>query len=114
MSFREQLKDKYPKTFAARDRGSPRAAVKLQCLECVGGIRADVASCTDRGCPLYVVRPYKTDGEQPVRVRTSVQMEADKRNGERLKASRRTQCPDGVGALESTETSGEGLGRGKR
>ena len=37
--------------------GSIRAAVTLQCLECVGGVRADAKACTVRKCPLWLHGP---------------------------------------------------------
>jgi hypothetical protein len=38
---------------------SPRTAIKAQCLECVGYVRAEVKLCTSFTCPLYMYRPYK-------------------------------------------------------
>lgn len=38
---------------------SLRAAVKAQCLECMGWLRKEVRTCADLGCPLYAVRPYR-------------------------------------------------------
>ena len=38
---------------------SPRDAIKAQCLECVGYVRAEVISCPSFTCPLYMYRPYK-------------------------------------------------------
>ena len=44
-----------------RDRAktSRAAAVKLFCLECVGGVRQDVRNCTSIDCALYPHRPYR-------------------------------------------------------
>lgn len=88
--FRDELRAKYPRAAESAARGSCRAAVKLQCLECVGGTRQDVRDCSDRGCPLYVVRPYRTEAEQPPRMRSAAQLEADRAAGERLRAARRS------------------------
>lgn len=38
---------------------SLRAAVNAQCLECCGWQREEVKLCTDYGCPLHTVRPYR-------------------------------------------------------
>ncbi len=43
----------------ARAKTSRAAAVKLFCLECVGGVRADVRDCTACDCALYPWRPYR-------------------------------------------------------
>lgn len=40
---------------------SPRQAIKAMCLECVGYIRADVASCQITDCPLHKYRPYAAE-----------------------------------------------------
>lgn len=42
-----------------RAKTSRAAAVKLFCLECVGGIRAEVRDCTSKDCALYPHRPYR-------------------------------------------------------
>lgn len=58
-TFRDELAAKLPNTATAMKTGKSRkAAIKLMCLECVGGSRADVARCTDGGCPLFLYRPY--------------------------------------------------------
>jgi hypothetical protein len=33
--------------------------IEAQCLDCVGLDKAEVASCGDRCCPLWHVRPYR-------------------------------------------------------
>ncbi len=43
----------------ARVPTSRAAAVKLFCIECVGGVRADVRDCTATTCALYLHRPYR-------------------------------------------------------
>lgn len=45
---------------AAQGKGSPRNAIKCQCLECVGYVKDEVIRCTDLACPLYMFRPYAT------------------------------------------------------
>ena len=49
------------KAFDNIDR-SRKDAIKIFCVECVGGgpgYRGTIRDCTDRGCPLYPWRPYK-------------------------------------------------------
>ena len=38
---------------------SPRQAIKMQCLECWGWVRAETATCDNVACPLYQYRPYQ-------------------------------------------------------
>lgn len=40
-------------------KASPRAAIKAQCLECVGYERAAITGCTAYACSLWHFRPYK-------------------------------------------------------
>ncbi len=42
-----------------RAQTSRAAAVKLFCVECVGGVRSDVRDCTAITCALYLHRPYQ-------------------------------------------------------
>mgnify|MGYP001616498666 CR=1 FL=1 len=42
-----------------RAKTSRASAIKLFCLNCVGGVRADVRDCTSKGCALYPFRPYR-------------------------------------------------------
>ncbi len=64
-----QIPDLYRATYLKALSGSKTAAVKAQCLECVGWQRAEVTRCTDDGCPLFNVRPYQKKsprrGESP-------------------------------------------------
>jgi hypothetical protein len=47
-------------------KGSRAAAMKLQCLQCVGFERAGVRDCGGKTCPLYLYRPYqKSDDDEP-------------------------------------------------
>jgi hypothetical protein len=41
---------------------SPRAAIKLQCLDCCGEDVKAVRECEDRCCPLWRFRPYQGKG----------------------------------------------------
>ncbi len=61
MNLRDELKLKYPKTIARAATGSRQSAIKLMCLECVGGVKADIKACSDGGCPLHPYRPWKID-----------------------------------------------------
>lgn len=56
--FREDMEKKYP-ALVDRIATSRVAAIKLMCLECVGGCREEVRHCTSTTCPLYAWRPYK-------------------------------------------------------
>ena len=38
---------------------SPREAIKVRCLLCVGWEREEVTRCTCTGCPLYLYRPFQ-------------------------------------------------------
>lgn len=38
---------------------SPRAAIKAQCLVCVGYDRASIRDCTGYSCPLWQYRPFQ-------------------------------------------------------
>jgi hypothetical protein len=38
---------------------SPRAAIKAQCLICVGYERDSITNCTGWSCPLFAFRPYQ-------------------------------------------------------
>lgn len=55
----EQMPPKCRRTYQRAVNGSKAAAIKAQCLECVGWVRAEVTGCTDVGCPLYAVRPFR-------------------------------------------------------
>ncbi len=59
----EQMPKKYRATYRRAIEGrSLRACINSQCLECVAWQRLEVTECTDRGCPLYAVRPYRNSG----------------------------------------------------
>ncbi len=36
-----------------------RSAVNAQCLECVCWHIQEIRNCSDKGCPLWAVRPYR-------------------------------------------------------
>lgn len=41
---------------------SPRAAIKAQCLQCVGYERDSIKNCTGYSCPLWCYRPFQGSG----------------------------------------------------
>lgn len=59
---------------AARDPGSNKAAIRARCLQCTGGVKADITHCKAEfgqgtegkycGCPLWQVRPYQPDQKE--------------------------------------------------
>lgn len=54
------MPESWRKTYLKAVGGKNRAAgVKAFCQECVGYERAEVTACTDRGCPLWLYRPYR-------------------------------------------------------
>ena len=62
----EQRLQDMPKSYRSNYRKAMRgrsmkAAIKAQCLECVGWVRNEVKLCTDLGCPLYPYRPTSWD-----------------------------------------------------
>lgn len=50
-----ELRSKYP-GLDKKSKGNPLAAIRLFCLECMGGVRAEVDMCTAGECPLYNYR----------------------------------------------------------
>ena len=48
---------------ALNGEGSPRAAIKARCLQCVGELREEIRRCTAPHCALYEFRPYQNDTE---------------------------------------------------
>lgn len=58
-----QLKQRYPESLHSTiDRaasGSMKAAIKLNCIECSGFIKKEVALCQIQTCPMWTFRPYK-------------------------------------------------------
>lgn len=51
----EQLRAKYP-ALAKRSKRAPLAAIRLFCLECMGGDHNEVTACTAPLCSLYPFR----------------------------------------------------------
>jgi len=59
----ESMPRKYRQQYERAVKGrSLRACVNAQCLECVMWQSREVRLCTDLGCPLYAVRPYRSSG----------------------------------------------------
>lgn len=46
-------------TLAFSGSASPRAAIKAQCLVCVGYERSAITNCTGWSCPLWAYRPFQ-------------------------------------------------------
>ena len=62
--LREITPSTYQGLLAKVEAGSLTAAIKLNCLLCVGGERAEVRQCTGFSCPMFLHRPYqKTETE---------------------------------------------------
>ena len=57
--LREITPPTYQGLLAKVESGSLTAAIKLNCLLCVGGERAEVRKCTGFSCPMYLHRPYQ-------------------------------------------------------
>jgi len=63
------LRAKYPGLDRDAKQGSRRAAIRLFCLECMGGSSGDVAGCEERICPLWLYRKgvaEKVDNVRPL------------------------------------------------
>jgi hypothetical protein len=62
----------------------PLKAIGAKCLDCCCGNKAEVRRCPVTSCPLH---PYRM-GKRPksAKGRTPAQREADRKNGERLRA----------------------------
>ena len=86
------MRDKAPPLYediyarALAGTGGRSNAIKANCLQCCGWIRADVADCRITNCPLWHFRPYRTpknrgvietDGESGVTVSTEAQPPAE-------------------------------------
>ena len=57
---------KYVKMYARAMRGKSRkAAMRMQCVECMGYVESEVELCTDPGCPLYPYRSPKIKASTP-------------------------------------------------
>lgn len=49
---------------AVRGEASPRAAIKINCLECMGFDRGEVKACESDHCPLFQYRPYQEKSDE--------------------------------------------------
>jgi hypothetical protein len=76
MSARElanELRERYPGIGRKADYENSRAAaIKLFCLQCMGGSRQAVAGCEAYSCPLFTFRSYG-DPERPARAVPSLE-----------------------------------------
>lgn len=57
-----EIRSKRPQLAARATRGAC-SAIRLFCLECVGGIAAEVRDCTANECPLYGFRFGRRPGK---------------------------------------------------
>jgi hypothetical protein len=42
-----------------------RRAIRYQCLDCSGGVKADIKDCNVQTCPLFPFRPFQRKAEAP-------------------------------------------------
>ena len=60
---REKIPRKYRRLYDRAVSGkSLRASINCQCLECCDWSSKEVNLCSDLGCPLFAVRPYRSSG----------------------------------------------------
>ena len=57
----QDVPPKYRKAYlrVLEDRASPRQAIKVMCMDCIGWEVKEVANCQSVACPLYCFRPFK-------------------------------------------------------
>lgn len=51
-----ELRAKFPRLAKSADKSSRKAAIRLFCLECMGGSPSDVRACDSKDCPLHNYR----------------------------------------------------------
>lgn len=61
MRLIEELRKKYPGLAKKEKSGSRAAAIRLYCLECLGGSAKEVKECDDTLCPLHQFRMGKRE-----------------------------------------------------
>ena len=57
----DELRERNP-VLAEKAKTQRRAAIRLFCLECVGGSQREVIACTTQKCPLYPFRRGTFEG----------------------------------------------------
>lgn len=57
-SINEDLAQQYPE-LTERAKTKRASAIKLMCLQCMGGSRQEIRACSSSSCALHGVRPYK-------------------------------------------------------
>lgn len=80
MSVRDEMREKLPAS-VAKYRSSRLVAIRLFCVECMGGSTRDAATCADRSCWIWPHGPAarkermasKAPGEQPAHLKKAVQ-----------------------------------------
>jgi hypothetical protein len=76
---REKIPRKYRRLYDRAVSGkSLRASINTQCLECCEWISKEVILCSDLGCPLFSVRPYRSSGSARKRHLVSVESKSCK------------------------------------
>lgn len=60
-----EVRRKNPGLARRADAGSPRACIRLFCLCCLGGSRAEVARCTSLNCALWELRHGRGRDKRP-------------------------------------------------
>jgi len=61
---RDQIWVKYAKMAQRATAGSFTSAIRLFCLECMGGSSCEVRVCTDLKCPLWAYRMGRFGGSR--------------------------------------------------
>ncbi len=61
MTFREEVGKKYP-SLLAKAKASRLAGIRMFCIECCGGYRADAKACTVKDCFLW---PHRGKSWEP-------------------------------------------------
>lgn len=65
LSVRDELREKYPGICQKADYGrSPTTAIRLNCIECMGGNRQLPATCENYDCFLWPYRTRKVDMDE--------------------------------------------------
>ncbi|RPJ39801.1 MAG: hypothetical protein EHM35_01455 [Planctomycetaceae bacterium] len=63
-TFRDEIRAKYPALAARAERG-PKAAIRMFCIECMGGQKADAKACRVEACFLWPHRGASWKPDSP-------------------------------------------------
>ena len=66
----KQVQEHYPSRMGLfrkvyNGQATPRECIKAFCLECNGWEEAAIRDCTATACPIYQLRPYQTEDQNP-------------------------------------------------